>query len=365
MKFKAFSLILLFFLVSFVFCNSSNTLGEKSYCVNELDDSFLNRCNKEVPSGFFTLVANFLVQWINPRVLALTAVMFLLILPILQFSSIRREDVRSVLAKFTHNKIVILNFLHRVCYTLVLDVALYAVFRQLRPCKCTSDGGNTFQHVGSRYGMPSGDSMAGAIFGSLIFDVAPYQGWLARIFGIVCIALVAMERAVLGYHTVAQVTVGSCIGIFLHYYSTRLPQAMIYFDAFVQIIAGAVLLQTDPSLVYERDSMNNLFSWYVWGVSFQAYVLMEITYYYFRKQNFRKLKFSLQYLLQTRQLGGEYLINSETREDDIEEKTLNAQMDVTRKTDFGFTCIALTVLLIINFLSYVIGQEGWLTQIKK
>ena len=146
--------------------------------------------------------------------------------------------------------------MHRICYTLVLDVALYTVFRQLRPCNCTSDGGNTFQHFGSRYGMPSGDAMSGAIFGIFLFDIAPYHGWLARAFAIIIIPIVCLERVVLGYHTVAQVTVGSCMGIALHYYSTRAPQFMIFFDGIIQIVIGAILLQVDPTLVNERDSMS-------------------------------------------------------------------------------------------------------------
>ena len=163
----------------------------------------------------------------------------------------------------------------------------------MRPCSCTTDGGKTFQHVGSMYGMPSGDAMSGAIFGIFLFDIAPYHGWLSRALAVVIVPLICLERVTLGYHTVAQVTVGSCLGILLHYYSSRAPQFMIFVDGIIQIIAGAILLQVDPSLVYEKDSMSkyfylvmiysftyiftdNLFSWYMWGVSFQIYVFMEM-----------------------------------------------------------------------------------------
>jgi F0F1-type ATP synthase assembly protein I len=44
-----------------------------------------------------------------------------------------------------------------------------------------------------------------------------------------------MERVVLGYHTVAQVTVGSCMGILLHVYSTRTPQFMVFIDTIIQV----------------------------------------------------------------------------------------------------------------------------------
>lgn len=76
----------------------------------------------------------------------------------------------------------------------------------------------------------------------------------SRIVGAIIIPLICMERVVLGYHTVAQVTVGSCLGILLHVYSTRLPQALVFVDAFLHIVAGAVLLLVDPALVYEPNS---------------------------------------------------------------------------------------------------------------
>ncbi|KAG2381768.1 hypothetical protein C9374_006152 [Naegleria lovaniensis] len=359
------SLALIFCIHAVGATSSSSDLGVKSYCINELDSSFINKCHRQVPSNFLTMLANFAVQWINPRTLAISAVFFLIILPVLQFASIRRESgvVQHVLSKFLHNKIVILNFLHRVCYTLVLDVALYAVFRQMRPCSCTTDGGKSFLHFGSRYGMPSGDAMSGAIFGVFLFDIAPYHGWIARAFGIIVIPLICLERVVLGYHTIAQVTVGSSLGILLHYYSSRAPQFMIFFDGIIQIIAGAILLQLDPSLIYEKDSMNNLFSWYVWGVSFQIYVFMEIGRYYFNKKNIHKIRFSLQHLIATKQIGEEVAEHSIDVDHEKDTKYLNAQMDVTRLTDFGFTCISFTLMLLVNFFSTGIGQEGWLTKI--
>lgn len=64
------------------------------------------------------------------------------------------------------------------------------------------------------------------------------------------VPLIAMERVILGYHSVAQVTVGSLLGIALHVYSTRAPQFMVFVDAIVQIAVSGVLLQVDPNLVY-------------------------------------------------------------------------------------------------------------------
>lgn len=58
-------------------------------------------------------------------------------------------------------KVSAIHFLYRASYSLVLDVMLYTVFRQRRPCQCSWEGGPPVQ-VGSHYGMPSGDSMVTA-----------------------------------------------------------------------------------------------------------------------------------------------------------------------------------------------------------
>ena len=57
------------------------------------------------------MLANFAVQWINPRTLAITAVFFLIILPVLQIASVKKDPdvIQHALTKFLHNKIVILN----------------------------------------------------------------------------------------------------------------------------------------------------------------------------------------------------------------------------------------------------------------
>jgi len=55
------------------------------------------------------MVANFAVQWVNPRTLAISALFFLIGIPVLQLASVRKEHVSHILSKFLHNKIVILN----------------------------------------------------------------------------------------------------------------------------------------------------------------------------------------------------------------------------------------------------------------
>ncbi|KAL0487714.1 8 TM domain-containing transmembrane protein [Acrasis kona] len=328
----------------------SQDLEKTHYCLSENDDSFLNKCHKQ--GGVLALTANFLVQWINPRVLAITALFLILLLPLLHLSDVKQSNLAFSLRKFNQNQLYILNFMHRVCYTLVLDVALYAAFRQSRPCRCTVDGGKTFQHQHSIYGS---DAMSGAIFAATLFDGAPYNKYLSKIFAVIVIVLINAERVVLGYHSVAQVTVGSCLGIALHLYSTRTPQFFVFIDAIVQFILGAVLLQVDPALKYNFDDMNNLFSWFIWGVSFQVFVVLMLLRFY--AGNWSKLKYSL--------FSGKLFVEGDERmqlrkqesvvNEDQGKFETDCRRDVVKLSNFIYTLFALFVLLIINYVSYVIS----------
>lgn len=316
-----------------------------------------------MPPGILTLIANFLLQWINPRVLAIGVTAIILVLPILQISGVRSLHLPPVLKKFYHNRLVLLNFLHRIGYTLILSVVLYSVFRQRRPCRCTSDGVN-FQHFGSIYGMPSGDAMSGAIFGAFLFDVAPFNKTFSRIVGAIIIPLICMERVVLGYHTIAQVTVGSCLGILLHVYSTRLPQALVFVDAFLHIVVGAILLLIDPALVYEPNSTNNLFSWFVWGVSFEIFVVAMLGRFYFNRENFAKLRFSLQQIIHSKdpfQVDDQMIIMGDI-EDHKGGRKANVHSHTSKLGDVPYTLLSFGTLLVINFFSSAIGQYAWFSK---
>jgi membrane-associated phospholipid phosphatase len=277
--------------------HSKDVVIRQSFCVNENDDSFINKCHREYPVSYWSLFANTALQWVNPRMLAITAVCIYIVMPLLLFSNVRLRDIRaSHLKRYNNLQIQTLNFLHRMCYTLVLDVALYAVFRQSRPCRCTDDGGKTFTHVGSIYGMPSGDAMSGAIFGAFIYDLAPFHPIIGRVIGALVIPVICMERVVLGYHTVAQVTVGSLMGIALHVWNTRMPQWTVYLDAIVQFVAGIILLNVDPALRYGYNDSNNLFAWFMWGVGFQVFVIWCLLPFFvnpFRGRNWSKLNWSI------------------------------------------------------------------------
>jgi hypothetical protein len=123
--------------------------------------------------------------------------------------------------------------------------------------------------------MPSGDAMAGAILATFIvqrnlFRYRPASVLIAAIQ----LMLVCIERTALGYHTIGQVTVGSCMGIALTLISERLPLWSIFLDGFCQMLLATISLQVDPSLKYGLDDMNNLWAWFMWGVAFEVLVFV-------------------------------------------------------------------------------------------
>jgi membrane-associated phospholipid phosphatase len=89
-------------------------------------------------------------------------------------------------------------------------VGFYLIFRQRRPGQTLVNG--QWVNIGSYYGMPSGDAMFAGICAGLLHT----QKYGIAI-GISLILLVSLSRTVLGYHSIAQVAVGSSIGIVIHF----------------------------------------------------------------------------------------------------------------------------------------------------
>lgn len=278
-------------------------------CENQNDSSFLNACRKERESGFWTIIANFVAEWFNPRAQALVSLFLVLFLYLRQtrYASPKPSDP-SVLGQLTtpsssssgslintHNAsipiAIALHYMHMLTFSLCLDVALYAVFRQHRPCICNG------AKIGSIYGMPSGDALAGGLLAAYLVDAnviggfvrdlvgssGAAAGWISRrilpgtrvwsvVAAVLLVFFVCEERVALGFHTIGQVTVGTCLAIVLYIYSTRAPLWCVYVDAVIQTILGSITLHVDPALKYGYDDMNNLWAWFVWGLAFEVLV---------------------------------------------------------------------------------------------
>ena len=182
-------------------------------CRSTLDDSFFNRCRMDAPPTALTALAQAVGTWLAPQLIAVAGTAVLLLLPLLLLSAhlhpdrdaesdaesdgVRSRDHdanhavsrhrtltgdgvnvdssdqpftrvsdgvssgegrrwRSPSFKFVcvraylRSHLLALNFLRRASYTLALSVALYAVFRQHRPCTCSDDGLN-FAPNGCKY----------------------------------------------------------------------------------------------------------------------------------------------------------------------------------------------------------------------
>ncbi|EFA75582.1 phosphoesterase [Heterostelium album PN500] len=261
--------------------------------------------------------------------------------------------------KFLSLRIATVHMLHRASYPLVLGVGLYAIFRQRRPCFCNG------AHIGSYYGMPSGDAMAGGILAAFLIDKAPFYPIFARISGILLMICVCFERTILGYHSVGQVMTGTTIGFFLHFYSTRVPQWVLVFDIFAQWVLSAVAILVDPDLVYASNDPNNLFVWFIWGVSFQFLVLL----YLFRigKTPFagwKILKRSYNSMsnpdlnIQSEEDDQLLLFSIKPTSDDNEsQERLAARMKMD--SDIIFTVFAYVVFFAVNFLSFCFQRWNW------
>lgn len=328
-------------------------------CFNELNGTFLNACHAQDP-GFAVVVANYIMQWVNPRTLAITTLSMILILPVLTMSgkSSTKLQLEEIANECVSMRWKLLNFLHRLCYSLVLDVALYAAFRQSRPCKCLQNG--SLSHIGSIYGMPSGDAMAGALFGAYLFEAAPFSAWGSRIVAVISVFLVCFERVVLGYHSIGQVTVGASLGIILHIYSTRAPQFMIFVDAVVQLVLGAILLPLDPALVYKPHDTNNLMSWFLWGVSFQVFVVMMI-FWHFRRHS-SLLRQSLVSLQSSRSYS--LLHDEDERLISINESFQAEKAQIFKLTSSGWVFISFLALTAVNILSWCVSAYDILSSVQ-
>ncbi|KAJ5078174.1 hypothetical protein M0811_04962 [Anaeramoeba ignava] len=242
------------------------------YCDNQINNNFFNKCFKQVPTGGWTVLGEVVNSWMAPRTISLTLTLLIFSLPMILLGS-RKKLVHSnqTIYRFFKMKFIILNFLHRICYGLTLDVMLLSIFRQNRPCNCDLNGSGKSQ-FGSIYGMPSGDALTGGIVGIFLIDEKPFYPLYSRILGGLIMFLVAIERVGMGYHSVGQVTTGIVVGSLLHFYSKKTPQYITFVDSFVQIVFGFVFLRIDKSLDhFKKNDSNNLYAWLIFGIAFVVF----------------------------------------------------------------------------------------------
>lgn len=298
----------------------------------------------------------------------------------------------------------------------MLDVVLYTVFRQRRPCLCpASPSGGPLVPVGSIYGMPSGDAMGGALFGMLLVHHGPYHAVLSRALGVLSIVWVCYERAVLGFHSIGQVTAGASIGIALHFYNFFTPQALIVVDVLVMVAAGLPVMFADPAIMhtapgdlstlactpptrppparaYARACADNLFSWYFWGLAIELFTLVCLARFYWSPLRLRDLRFSYRRLMASHEALDAAGLGATDRaavttsssygtrvlvDGDVEERELDAELDegsavlgerarvpraasLRRMLGTNWMASGAVVMCVVMFLSSCIAQYGWM-----
>ena len=118
-------------------------------CLSNNGESLLHMCFKYPNDSMIYNFSTFLNQFINPRLFAISTTFFILILPFLFLLETPLSIIKFQIEKYSKIKIETLNYLHRIVFSLVLNVVLYTIFRQSRPCSCEKNG--EYEHVGSAY----------------------------------------------------------------------------------------------------------------------------------------------------------------------------------------------------------------------
>jgi membrane-associated phospholipid phosphatase len=229
---------------------------------------YLNTCFKTPNDSIITMLANWVIQWINPRFQATAVVAAILVLPLLA-QTLQLKNSFPALVKVERMKLLLAFYLHVLSIGLVLDVGLYTVFRQRRPCECYAavEGEGPLLPIGSYYGMPSGDAMAAGVLGMFFirYGLGHFIG--GRILGVLIILAAGLERMTLGFHTLGQVTVGASMGAGYVLLAPLLPMACLPLVAVHNALLAMLAIFADPNLHFPPNSMLNLWSWTIWGAA--------------------------------------------------------------------------------------------------
>jgi len=205
------------------------------------------------------------------------------------------------------------------------------------------------QYIGIRYGMPSGETMVAGLLSGYLMDEGRYWSLGFCFACAIIIVWICMERMVMGFHSLGQVIVGASLGVLFHFYSTRVPQYMIFIDAVVESVAAVVLLQSDSSLVYNLSDDGNLNAKFVWGLAFEVFAFLMLWRRY--QDNVPCLRLSLSSI--NSEMGSYDRI--ELSESDF--RPIHTEFKTASDTLYTFA--SFMMLLLMLFLSACVGQYNW------
>jgi len=255
-------------------------------------------------------------------------------------------------------RINILNFLHRLGYSLLLSLAFFVIFKQKRPCSCPNEG--AMRSIGSKYGMPSSESLTAGLFGSLIIDHAPYC-WpiITRIVGVVLIFWASGSVLVVGQNSMGQVIVGVLMGIILYFYSTRVPQCMIFVDAALESIAAIIAVRLDDTH-YNPNDPDNLNAWLFWGLGVEFFTCAMVFRHYKSYDTLPHLKMSLRRINEDVYSSKGDMSDDESEFDSIMDEAI-VDTSFTKVSDSLFMLPSLVLMLTLFLISNCVQEYGWLS----
>lgn len=102
----------------------------------------------------------------------------------------------------------------------------------------------------------------------------------------------------------------------------------------------------------------------MWGVSFEIFVVAMLGRFYFNRENFAKLRFSLQQIIHSKdpfQVEDQAIIMGDI-EDHKGGRKANVHSHTSKLGDVPYTLLSFGVLLVINFFSSAIGQYAWFSK---
>lgn len=211
---------------------------------------WLARAPKYVSSYGFTVRLFF-----NPILMSL---LIENIFVILHFSDFKhKEEMRDVLVDLHH----------LILLPMVILIGLYTIFKQKRPGQKLVNG--KYKMIGTLYGMPSGDSMYGAIICYLLYPKSP-------LFGVFAWLSVCCSRVLVGYHNIQQVTVGSLFGFLYIFIRNRINREMfVIFNWLLATFLPTLVFFDDNLIEVNKFEINNL---QLWTVADYSYLTFDVLY---------------------------------------------------------------------------------------
>lgn len=341
-------------------------------CDDELDDSFFNKCRIEHPLGVGAAIAKVIQQFTSTHLLATFSVILIVMLPFLFFDANLQLYSEVTIRRFHKLRINILNFIHRLGYSMLLALPLFLLFNQKTPCDCDQHYRPDSHIANIIYGMPSVEALTGGLLGSWLLDSPPIFPIASRICAIFGMIWTSSAVAILGYSSIGQTVVGVLMGIILHFYSSRMPQLFVFVDAFIEIILGITFVKLDPT-TYSKSDPANLKWLLIWGIAFEMFTCLMIFRHYKSYETLPHLKLSLRNInatvyRQNRNEGSERvdavaLEDTETTQrNELEDTQLTDELihiDFLKLSDILYNLTFLALLAALLFLAFLTQHFAW------